>query len=197
MFCVHRFFFVFSVFWLEGRPFAQLSTVSLSTFFLLLYLIILRPFQEKADNFLSILNTLFLLLLYLVGFLLASSLHPSASPALGMLLLFFILCINVANITIILILKFKSCCCPRRSKARVRSNVERYVDCSSTQTNSLSTAEAGFSGMVPTSSMKELCLRVPGMAEEAPFSEHPNKPVNRQQQSIAHWGARMLGARKY
>ena len=48
-----------------------------------------------------------------------------------------------------------------------------------------------MSGMVPTPRISE--LSVPGMAE---FREQTSKPVNRQQHSLAQWGARMLKSRK-
>lgn len=98
---------------MEGLPFSQLSSVFVSTLLLVVYLLKVKPFKAKSDNFVNVLNALFLLSLYIVGFLLASSQFDSSS--LGICLLLGIFSINVANVVIILVFKFRSCCCPRTS----------------------------------------------------------------------------------
>ena len=63
---------------------------------MLVYLSLVKPFKEKSDNLLNILYTLFLLLLYLLGFILASPLNSSYSFSFGLCILLGIFAINLA-----------------------------------------------------------------------------------------------------
>ena len=98
LFLLHRSLFIFSVFWLEGSPYLQLSLTFLVTLAMLVYLSLVKPFKEKSDNLLNILYTLFLLLLYLLGFILASPLNSSYSFSFGLCILLGIFAINLANL---------------------------------------------------------------------------------------------------
>ncbi len=123
-FCFHRLVFVFSLFVLEGRPLLQLALNALASLLLCFYLILTRPFARSLDHLLSVINGIFLVIVFLYCFVFVVFHELEMRAVLGLGLMVGIFSMNGINFLILLFTKIyechKKCKHSRRKKAKAK-----------------------------------------------------------------------------
>ena len=95
---------IFSIFWLQGKPFLQCFLMLSVTLLFFTLLTISKPFISKTGNLLTQVNSLFLVFLYLWGIiLLCLPSSTSTRSNFGLVLISAVLAVNLFNIVFIFV----------------------------------------------------------------------------------------------